>query len=1234
MGYPVEPPVSEQRWYVARLAILMAGEGQQPISYDSFQQQLRGSSNLLFSELNVQHHLETPLRYNHQNPQGTWESRVFQAAELQLNLAEAASLQFCRQHGRPPTVYEEVDAIKQMILERHRLRVLDPDLLLSPGAEGRYPIAMQRYRQREAIQEEAKSLAEKQKVLAPHEQLIDYESVRPPIRVEDIEGSTRFTENRVARAVDPTSKVASQTLEDQIQANKTLPPVPMSEHSALRQKIVNKKVENRLLALERDSQRPLLRAPAHLEFLYVVNPESGEGESYPNPYYDPAAEEAYFASLASRNKKRASEASPSTTSTGPMGSTVDTVPTQPSVYRSPFLPQAERPSTPVEVAAKAAVNLVDSPPPPETATGSSSGVSRTTSALPAQSQSPMTTRAMARREQSQASALPVIIHQRSEHLLIDLLEDYGGRFTLDTLAELERDYLQAKSDNTSTTWSLRTHLTEHSLQYMENIYFNLLHDGVPLEERMLTDEERRTWKDREPTKVFNFLRYCVTSQSTGFTFTSSASLAQQMSTFTFVAYDLANVFNDMMRIQYDLMAMAGTRVDENDAEEIKKCLNKWEQTHSNNVQALDLIGKIRAKKPRSVQDIIKAIFDHGVTAMKYKSYLTPKVPPTSSLPRAVQPVAANVPTVQYLVPQPVVAPPEPKHIRGSQKRGKGPKRTQSGGIKLSTEGTAPVVYNAPVPTVPQPYVVPGQPAVPAPIQGAPAALTVPTQQGQPYRQVLRSVANSPFPEPNGINDPCRVCGSTKDTKPAGSHGPDNCPFRNHPNANHSSIAWAQSSQGLQWKMLQPKGSLWIPRGWQIVNGTLQPYDGPPRSGKPGTPSGTSGKKCKSNIQTCLTCIESTSPSQRQCSCEHDTPDLDAVTPNSSVEFLLHMDNYLKNVHPSKANDFVVAFVCDRNLNNSLPVSALLDTGALNNSYISPRVARWLVDKHVAQINPCNTNICGINDKLCVKCLGVIKITLHLKSELSNEFFYLNTEASIIDAAFDVLLGRPDIKKHNLVVHFPSQFRSIESQLDSTLAERPVNTHSAREVSPESNKRPDQSCKSKQARGNVERVLFMNVKSKEELLGETPEEAQEEWLKQPSDIATVLPALNPTEQDPLDLIRFHGPPELQSELRTLCEEYRHIFSTTLRPRNADVPAMKLHVNREEWIQKKNRRGPRPLSAQKMAALDEQLNELLRLGIIQPSKAQAWSQILLVPKPNGKVRLCIDFRALNACSRGEH
>jgi hypothetical protein len=460
---------------------------------------------------------------------------------------------------------------------------------------------------------------------------------------------------------------------------------------------------------------------------------------------------------------------------------------------------------------------------------------------------------MTRREQAQATSLPVIIHQRSEHLLIDLLEDYGGTFTLDTLTELERDFIQAQSDNTSSTWTLRNHLTDGSLRFLENFYFNLLHDGVPLEDRMLTDEERRNWKDIEPSKVFKFFRYCVTSQNTGFALSTSASLAQQMSSFTFSKYDLTNVFDHMMRIQTDLMDLAGTRVNEEDAEEIKKCLNKWEQTHNQHVYALDLITKIRARKPKSVQDIISAIFEHGVTARKYLGYL---IPPTvqqnntqNNSGNIQQPLQANVPSVNYLLQNRMHAQQgHGRHTRGSRNRGKGKKPTQGGGVPLVPGGVIPPVVNVPqmvnVPQVQglQPNMGNAQTGGPASMQGGAGSGTGQThpnqqpQQAQPFRGNLRNVVNSPFPEANGVNDPCRVCGSTKDTKPQGTHGPDNCPFKHHPNANHTTLPWAVSNQGLQWKMLQPKGSLWIPRGWQIINGVLHPYDGPSRPGKhPGAP---------------------------------------------------------------------------------------------------------------------------------------------------------------------------------------------------------------------------------------------------------------------------------------------------------------------------------------------------------------------------------------------------------------
>ena len=47
--------------------------------------------------------------------------------------------------------------------------------------------------------------------------------------------------------------------------------------------------------------------------------------------------------------------------------------------------------------------------------------------------------------------------------------------------------------------------------------------------------------------------------------------------------------------------------------------------------------------------------------------------------------------------------------------------------------------------------------------------------------------------------------------------------------------------------------------------------------------------------------------------------------------------------------------------------------------------------------------------------------------------------------------------------------------------------------------------------------------------------------------------------------------------------------------------------------------------------KQVTELLRLGIIEPSTAAYYSQVLLVAKPGINVwRLCVDYRAINDCT----
>ena len=60
----------------------------------------------------------------------------------------------------------------------------------------------------------------------------------------------------------------------------------------------------------------------------------------------------------------------------------------------------------------------------------------------------------------------------------------------------------------------------------------------------------------------------------------------------------------------------------------------------------------------------------------------------------------------------------------------------------------------------------------------------------------------------------------------------------------------------------------------------------------------------------------------------------------------------------------------------------------------------------------------------------------------------------------------------------------------------------------------------------------------------------------------------------------------------------------------------------------KRSPYPLSAQKIEALREQMRDLIGQGWIETSTSLWGAPVLFVPKKNGSLRLCVDFRDLNA------
>ncbi|XP_073802330.1 ceramide kinase isoform X2 [Danio rerio] len=62
-------------------------------------------------------------------------------------------------------------------------------------------------------------------------------------------------------------------------------------------------------------------------------------------------------------------------------------------------------------------------------------------------------------------------------------------------------------------------------------------------------------------------------------------------------------------------------------------------------------------------------------------------------------------------------------------------------------------------------------------------------------------------------------------------------------------------------------------------------------------------------------------------------------------------------------------------------------------------------------------------------------------------------------------------------------------------------------------------------------------------------------------------------------------------------------------------------------------PYRLSPVKQQVMEEQLEQMLRDGIVEPSHSSWASPVVLVPKKNGKLRFCVDYRKVNAITEND-
>ena len=114
----------------------------------------------------------------------------------------------------------------------------------------------------------------------------------------------------------------------------------------------------------------------------------------------------------------------------------------------------------------------------------------------------------------------------------------------------------------------------------------------------------------------------------------------------------------------------------------------------------------------------------------------------------------------------------------------------------------------------------------------------------------------------------------------------------------------------------------------------------------------------------------------------------------------------------------------------------------------------------------------------------------------------------------------------------------------------------------------------------------------------------------------------------------------AKLKNICNKHIHLFSTVLNKQHATVAPMVLEVDDVLWKKRNNKGTLREQTLTKQKEIDVQLTELLRLGIIEPSTAEYYSQVHMTPKPHQdpntpanefQWRFCLDYRNLNVATK---
>ncbi len=272
-----------------------------------------------------------------------------------------------------------------------------------------------------------------------------------------------------------------------------------------------------------------------------------------------------------------------------------------------------------------------------------------------------------------------------------------------------------------------------------------------------------------------------------------------------------------------------------------------------------------------------------------------------------------------------------------------------------------------------------------------------------------------------------------------------------------------------------------------------------------------------------------------------------------------------------------------------------------------------------------TRVCTGVKGMCSNTLGQVTFDLEIKDPHGSEPTELTAiSAQILDTPYQLILGRPDIIKYDLLQVLQSHFTIEEAASKGDLRKHSQDNSSHTATCTMSHR------KASHVHGHVPPELSVLIK-KNELLDSITDDDGIEYGEDddlPWEIDDTDVKEKPSSKGSAPLIE--GPTTLQEKLHALLGEFNDIFSAELKPTPAKLTPMEIRVDTARWQSNKNRLPPRTQTRAKEEEIKRQINNMLAQKVIKPSQSAYYSQVQLTPKPNDKWRFCIDYRGLNECS----